>query len=58
MKIVHTLILSVAVVILSACQTPQQNPAPADTETSVGLLQHNVYFYLNEDVTEEEKAQF
>lgn len=28
------------------------------TQDSTGMLQHNVYFYLNEDVTEEEKQQF
>jgi hypothetical protein len=28
------------------------------TENSIGMLQHTVYFYLNEDVTEEQKQQF
>lgn len=28
------------------------------TENSIGMLQHTVYFYLNEDVTEEERQQF
>ncbi len=36
----------------------------AETETTVaaeetaGMLQHNVYFYLNDDVTEEDREQF
>lgn len=28
------------------------------TENTIGMLQHTVYFYLNEDVTEEERQQF
>lgn len=31
------------------------DPAPAIT---IGMLQHTVYFYLNEDVTEEQKEDF
>ena len=27
-------------------------------EETAGMLQHNVYFYLNEDVTQEQKEQF
>lgn len=44
--------------LLSACQTESGQSDPAESESTVGMLQHNVYFYLNEDVTEEERAQF
>ncbi|MAL18428.1 MAG: hypothetical protein CL670_03140 [Balneola sp.] len=56
MKIRYLLFLGV--IFLSACQSPQQEPAPSDAEATVGLLQHNVYFYLNEDVTEDQIADF
>ena len=29
-----------------------------EVEETTGMLQHNVYFYLNEDVTDEEREQF
>lgn len=45
----------------SACQETGEeteiSTAPAPNIT-VGMLQHTVYFYLNENVTEEEKQQF
>lgn len=44
--------------LLSACQTESRQSDPAESESTVGMLQHNVYFYLNEDVTEEERAKF
>jgi hypothetical protein len=44
--------------LLIGCTSEQQNTKPVDQQETVGLLQHNVYFYLNEDVTEAEKAQF
>lgn len=28
------------------------------TENSIGMLQHTVYFYLNDDVTDEQKQEF
>lgn len=46
---------------LTACQmeTKETDDETEDeTETTVGMLQHVVYFYLNEEVTEEEKAAF
>ena len=58
MKTLSALILSSALLIFSSCQAPQQDTPPATKESKVGLLQHNVYFYLNEDITEDEKAEF
>jgi hypothetical protein len=57
MKAIYVLFLS-SIIIFSACQSPKQDPLPSDEETSVYMLQHTVYFYLNEDVTEDEMADF
>jgi hypothetical protein len=40
------------------CTTQDQPAKTIEKEQTVGLLQHNVYFYLNEDVTEQEAAEF
>ncbi|MDR9364545.1 MAG: Dabb family protein [Balneolaceae bacterium] len=53
----------------TACQQSQDNSmemqsessneiSTSTTENTIGMLQHTVYFYLNEDVTEEERQQF
>lgn len=53
----------------TACQQSQDNSmemqsessneiSTSITENTIGMLQHTVYFYLNEDVTEEERQQF
>ncbi|NBC04937.1 MAG: hypothetical protein GVY20_14725 [Bacteroidetes bacterium] len=53
----------------TACQQSQDNSMEMQSESSndiststientIGMLQHTVYFYLNEDVTEEERQQF
>ncbi|MEX0843947.1 MAG: Dabb family protein [Balneolaceae bacterium] len=49
-----------SVFFLAACQpeVDQSNENVEESKTTVGMLQHIVYFYLNEDVTEEEKADF
>lgn len=60
-KIVSLLIATLLFFLLFACEE-----AGEDSETitdtipavTVGMLQHTVFFYLNEDVTEEEKEQF
>lgn len=50
--------------VASACQQGQEPAMDTETtttttsENTIGMLQHTVYFYLNEDVTEEEKQQF
>jgi len=35
-----------------------ENETIVEVEETTGMLQHNVYFYLNEDVTDEEREQF
>ncbi|MEX2464106.1 MAG: Dabb family protein, partial [Balneolaceae bacterium] len=51
--------LLLAMFFLVACQ-PEEDQSIEDHEdiTTVGMLQHIVYFYLNEDVTAEEKTDF
>lgn len=61
--ITRILTLGLLPLLLVACQAMEEEPemmstSTTNTEISEGMLQHNVYFYLNEDVTEEEKAQF
>lgn len=43
---------------LSACQTNEIETPTAQNETIPGMLQHTVFFYLNEDVSNAEKEQF
>lgn len=56
------LIITLFIFMGFACQEAGQEPETITTEPTpeitVGMLQHTVYFYLNEDVTEEEKEQF
>jgi hypothetical protein len=35
-----------------------ETDSAAEVEETAGMLQHNVYFYLNEDVSQEQKEQF
>jgi hypothetical protein len=35
-----------------------ETDSAAEVEETTGMLQHNVYFYLNEDVSQEQKEQF
>jgi hypothetical protein len=62
-------VLTIALAFLTvACQQSQEssmdmetttdNSSTQTTENSTGMLQHTVYFYLNEDVTDEERQQF
>lgn len=59
-------VLTIALAFLAiGCQQSQNNSMDMQnessnqtTENSIGMLQHTVYFYLNEDVTEEQKQQF
>lgn len=45
--------------ILTSCESGQTQTTPTQQSESTGyMLQHNVYFYLNENVTEEEKNEF
>ncbi|MEX1122359.1 MAG: Dabb family protein [Balneolales bacterium] len=44
-------------VAVAGCKASNDQPI-TDTGGHTGLLQHNVYFYLNDDVTSEEREQF
>lgn len=37
---------------------PSNEMSTSTNENTIGMLQHTVYFYLNEDVTEEQKQEF
>lgn len=58
--------LTIALIFLATgCQQSQESSMEMESETStqttensIGMLQHTVYFYLNEDVTEEQKQEF
>src|SRR5690625_2780974 len=60
MKKLIFFILSVTTAgFLISCESGQTEPTPNNqTETSGYMLQHNVYFYLNENVSEQEKSEF
>ena len=47
-----------ATFLLTACQSDTEQIVETEIESSLGLLQHNVYFYFSEDVSDEEKAGF
>lgn len=60
-------IVTICLLILfaSACQPDTDQPetdsnteTSSTTETTIGMLQHTVFFYLNDDVTPEEREQF
>ncbi len=44
--------------IFAACEPAENNIQTNSSVSSVGQLQHTVFFYLNEDVSREEIAQF
>lgn len=48
------------VILISACQMDngQSQSTTNQPQETTNMLQHTVYFYLNEDVTAEEKDQF
>ncbi|SMO85769.1 Dabb family protein [Gracilimonas mengyeensis] len=54
------ILLGLIIFTALGCTTPdKQAPDNQPKEESYsGMLQHTVYFYLNEDVTDEEKAAF
>ncbi|MEX2457209.1 MAG: Dabb family protein [Balneolaceae bacterium] len=51
-------LLSFAIICIGVISCQQAESQSSETESTVGLLQHNVYFYLNDGVTSEEIAQF
>lgn len=55
------LIVPLLLLFSSACEEAgEESEITTDTtpEIVIGMLQHTVYFYLNDDVTEEQKEQF
>jgi hypothetical protein len=52
------ILIIIAMFLITACQEDTEQFAETSIESSIGLLQHNVYFYLNEDVSADEKTRF
>ncbi|MEX2381805.1 MAG: Dabb family protein [Opitutales bacterium] len=50
--------LLLALLFAAACQPVAEQSAGISPESEIGMLQHNVYFYFTENVTDEEKAEF
>ncbi len=51
--------ISLLVLFSSACQSDNsQTELNSNTEAAIGMLQHTVFFYLNDDVTTTEREQF
>lgn len=56
--------ISLLILFIASCQPDNNqtdNSLPEmsnNTESTVGMLQHTVFFYLNDDVTEAEREQF
>lgn len=50
--------LLAAVLIFAACEQNTEQAYSHETESMTGMLQHNVYFYLNDDVTPGEAEEF
>lgn len=60
-RILQFSIASLIILFSFACQEAGEETemtTEATPNVTVGMLQHTVYFYLNEDITEEEKQQF
>lgn len=51
--------ISLLILFISACQLDNSQPeTSSNIESSIGMLQHTVFFYLNNDVTPEEREEF
>ena len=51
--------ISLLILFSSACQSDNsQTELNSNTEAAIGMLQHTVFFYLNDDVTTTEREQF
>lgn len=53
-----TMLVSFFLTAFSAFQTTDESSGNFSESSVTGMLQHNVYFYLNEDVTTDEREQF
>lgn len=61
LRLLIALNLAILMVALMACEsgnTQGNSSNDMNTEQTTGMLQHTVYFYLNDDVTEEEAIEF
>lgn len=62
MKLLYFLFsLMISALLVSGCQQAEESSAQtttSTTENTTGMLQHTVYFYLNDNVTQEEADQF
>lgn len=58
MNIFPQLLLAGFSILFAFASQMKHNESFAGSDDDPGMLAHNVYFYLNEDVTEEEKKQF
>lgn len=59
MKLRSQLFISVLTLFfIAGCQPGSERSSESGTENSIGFMQHNVYFYLNDDVTPEEIEDF
>jgi hypothetical protein len=54
----YSILLLVTVLIFAACEQNTEQAYSHETETMTGMLQHNVYFYLNDGVTAREAEEF
>ena len=43
---------------ITSCQQSATEQTETETEETTGMLQHTVYFYLNDDVSEQERMDF
>lgn len=51
-------LISLFFVAFTACQPSDDQTESSQPETSINMLQHTVYFYLNEEVTDQEAEEF
>lgn len=56
----YTLIVGLVIIAMTACQSEveQNDTTNLNEEETTGMLQHTVYFYLNDDVTSEQAQEF
>jgi hypothetical protein len=60
-KIYHTIVGLILLLVAFGCQQTEQQATETMTTTSentTGMLQHTVYFYLNDDVNEQQREDF
>ncbi|MEX0720033.1 MAG: Dabb family protein [Balneolaceae bacterium] len=50
--------MSLVLIALSACEATGDQAELNPADPSIGMLQHTVYFYLNDDITSDEIKQF